>query len=71
MTNQNPARETRPPAIQLTEMADFWLDFWILGAHNAQKFWQQMLLLPHPHDEHYQLTIPEPIAHAPEQDLFA
>ena len=37
------------------------------------KFWQEMLLLPHTHthDERYHLTIPEPIAHAPGQDLFA
>lgn len=73
MPHDEPARDTFPASAHWVEMANCWLDFWMAGTSNMHKFWQEMLLLPHTHthDERYHLTIPEPIAHAPGQDLFA
>ncbi|MHA6332833.1 hypothetical protein ACXYL9_04045 [Qipengyuania sp. CAU 1752] len=71
MTDQRIARPDFPPIPDWIEIADFWLDFWLLGAGNAQRFWQEILPPMHRHDGHGQLAIPEPIERAPEQDLFA
>ncbi|NNC60277.1 MAG: hypothetical protein HKO05_09835 [Erythrobacter sp.] len=71
MTDHRNAFPDLRPVPNWMEVADFWFDFWLLGAASFDRFWQEILPTSHRHEWHGQLAIPEPIAREPEQDLLA